>query len=148
MSIHDDDVVCRFIRPGRDYWHSVEQRPKAKAFKQPSLSLWHEKRVIANQASLDDLLIDSLVGYGQAHHTAGDYREIAREVGDDHGVDLGIVLRWQPNVPCPWQRWRDAHVEVETTTGDHVKSALTEFRRLLSLKARISIAPERFRKLP
>ena len=81
MPVPDNDRVCRFIRP-RD-WSRRENRPRPGAFKQPSLSIWHEERLLAHGASLYDLRIEHLVGCGQAHHAAGDYQELASEAAQE-----------------------------------------------------------------
>lgn len=144
MAIYDDDVLCRFIRPRKEYWSPQEHRPKAPLFKQPALSLWHEGRVAAKQSTLCDLQIEGLAGTGQAHHTAGDYRRFAEQAGEgeQEGLDLALCIQWEPaHVHPPWQRWQDAHVEVTTSNTMDAKSALREFRRLLALNARVVIPP-------
>ena len=141
MPIQSDDVLCRFIRPRKKNWSSRDNRPKSAAFKQQCLSVWHEGRVVAQKAQLRDLQIDSLAGTGQATHTAGDYQQLARKAGETKSGNLRVSFKWNPNVNPPWQRWRDAHLEVVTPNAKALRSVLTEFRRLLALNTRTAIAP-------
>ena len=71
MPVPNDDVVCCFISPKT--WNSILNQPTQRAFKQAGLSVWHPGRLRERGATLGDLLIENLAGYGQAHHTAGDY---------------------------------------------------------------------------
>lgn len=141
MPVPDDDRVCRFIRP-RD-WSRRENRPRPGAFKQPSLSVWHEERLLAQGASLYDLRIEHLVGCGQAYHTAGDYQGLASEAAQEEGIPFQVQIEWRPEdqyVSEPWRAWAYAHIQVEAIEGPD--DFLIEFRRLLARRTRFAIPPD------
>ena len=138
MPVPNNDVVCRFIRPSRNTWNREERRPKQQAFKQEGLSVWHQGRLCARGIALEDLLIENLSGYGQAHHTAGDYREFARQVAENEPFE--VQVEWRPDeVTDSWRRWKCAHVQVEATEGP--RTFPREFRRLLALHTRSVVSP-------
>ena len=141
MPVPEDDVVCRFIRP--DDWSNRDNRPRPGAFKQGDLSLWHRDRLLSRQVLLEDLRVEHLSGYGQAHHVVADYLKFARKAEQHEGTPFQVQVEWRPEdkyVDEPWRRWRDAHVQVEAIEGP-VKF-LVEFRRLLALKSRFSVPPD------
>lgn len=94
MPVPDDDILCRFVRE-RD-WSYAENRPRPGAFKQASLSVWHLNRLYEQGAALSDLQIGHLAGSGQAHHTAGDYRRLARRVSQFQGLPFQVEVEWRP----------------------------------------------------
>ena len=141
MPVPEDDVVCRFIRP--DDWSIRDNRPRPGAFKQAELSVWHKDRLSSQGSTLEDLLIEHLAGYGQAHHAVADYLESAQEAVEREGTPFQVQVEWRPEdqyVEEPWRPWRDAHVQVEATEGP--RKFLIEFRRLLALNSRFSVPPD------
>ena len=141
MPVPSGDIVCRFISPM--HWSARENGPREGAFKQANLSVWHQDRLRRRNAALGDLLIENLAGYGQAHHQAGDYTELAREVSDKSGVPFQVRIEWRPNDECvepPWRQWRYAHVQVETVVGPD--QFLRRFRKLLTVSSRLVIPPD------
>ena len=142
MPVPADDIVCRFINPGRNTWNPNLNQPTQRAFKQANLSVWHQGRLKGRGVALEDLLIDNLAGYGQAHHTAGDYLEFALQAACDAGTPFRVRVEWRPDdvfVGVPWRRWRYAHVQVEAMTGP--ADFPLEFRRLLAANARALVPP-------
>ena len=138
MPVPNDDVVCRFIKPGSKTWNREERRPKQQAFKQAELSVWHQRRLCERGISLKDLLIENLAGYGQAHHKAGDYLKFARQVAEQKPCEVRV--EWRPEeVPDFWRRWNYAHVQVEATEGP--SNFPIEFRRMLALRTRSVVSP-------
>ena len=141
MPVPEDDIVCRFVRP-RD-WSSRDDRPRPGAFKQAGLSVWHKARVESRGITLEDLRIEHLSGYGQAHHAAGDYIELAEESSRQEETPLEVQVEWRPEDECvaePWRQWRDAHAQVEAIQGPAQFTPL--FRRLLALNCRTKVAPD------
>ena len=133
MPVPEADAVCRFIEP--DDWSFREGRPKAKAFRGPDLSVWHEGRLSENGVSLDDLQIEHLVGSGQVYYTVEDYLAAAREVEERTGTSFSVGVEWRPdNVTPPWQQWRYAHAQVEAL--EHTGVFPPEFRDLLRIRVR------------
>ena len=140
MPVPQDDLVCRFIRP-RD-WNGRNNRPKASAFKQPDLSVWHIGRLLERGASIDDLRIEHLAGYGQAHHAVSDYETLAEEATQRTGIAFRVRAEWRSAdqyVDEPWRPWAYAHVQVEALEGP--ANFLAEFRRLLAAHARYVVSP-------
>ena len=147
MPVPEDDILCRFIRP-KD-WSRILNRPKPGAFKQAALSVWHDARLRERGFSLEDLRIDHLAGYGQSHHTAGDYIDCAREAAQRDGEPFQVQVEWRPEdqyVAEPWRHWRYAHVQVEAIEGP--AQFLPEFRRVLAERARVVIPPDQCPHLP
>jgi hypothetical protein len=142
MPVPESDIVCRFIES--DDWSFCEDRPKARAFRGPDLSLWHKGRLSERGVSLSELQIRHLTGSGQVHYTVEDYLKAAKEVEDVTGQRFSIRVEWRPdNVTAPWQEWRYAHVQVEAV--EHSGVFPPEFRDLLRIRvarhARHQVAP-------
>lgn len=141
MPVPQDDILCRFIRPGD--WSRRENRPRPGAFKQANLSVWHIEQLRKQGAAPEDLRIEHLRGCGQAHHSAGDYQALAAESSQADGVLFQVQVEWRPEdqyVSEPWRTWADAHIQVEVTEGP--PDFLIEFRRLLARRARHSVPPD------
>ena len=135
MAVPHDDLLCRFVRP--EDWSTREARPRPGAFKQPRLSVWHCNKLHRRGVQLDELRIEHLGGYGQAHHSAGDYVAYARQ------SSLEVQVAWRPDdeyVAEPWRQWNYAHVQVEATSGPEQFSPL--YRRLLATSCRHSVPPD------
>ena len=141
MPVPMDDTLCRFVRP--QDWNKRDNRPKAGAFKQASLSVWNIESLQSHGARVEDLQVEHLAGSGQAHHLASDYVELARRASDVEGVPFDVQVEWRPNdenVSEPWRRWRYAHVQVETVIGPD--QFLGEFRRYLAQHTRRLVPPD------
>ena len=140
MPVPPDDIVCRFINPHRSSWNNNLNVPTQRAFKQVGLSVWHQERLRQQNAEFEDLLIENLAGYGQAHHRVGDYSALALQVAQEEAVPCQVQVEWRPDaVTEPWRQWRNAHVQVEATEGP--PDFPLEFRRLLAASARVVIPP-------
>ena len=142
MPVPNSDIVCRFIKPDRNTWNSNLNQPKQRAFKKAGLSVWHQERLRANGVNLQDLLIEGLVGYGQAHHTAGDYLKFALQAAQSENVCFQVQVEWRADdqyVNPAWRQWSYAHVQVEATKGP--PDFPLEFRRLLAANARSVVPP-------
>lgn len=142
MPVPNSDIVCRFIKPDRNTWNSNLNQPKQRAFKQAGLSVWHQERLGANGVNLQDLLIENLAGYGQAHHTAGDYLKFALQAAKSENVCFQVQVEWRRGdryVNPAWRQWSYAHVQVEATKGP--PDFPLEFRRLLAANARSVVPP-------
>ena len=141
MPVPEGDILCRFIRP-RD-WSRILNRPKPAAFKQAALSVWHQAELHQRGVRLEDLRTGHLAGYGQAHHTAGDYIGCAREAAQRDGKPFQVRVEWRPEdqyVAEPWRKWNYAHVQVEATEGP--PQFLPEYRRVLAERSRVVIPPD------
>ena len=141
MPVPPDDMVCRFISPM--HWSRRENQPREGAFKQEGLSVWHQDKLHDHGVALEDLRIENLVGYGQAHRQAGDYTELARQVSENAGEPFQVQVEWRPEdeyVDPPWRQWRYAHVQVEAIAGP--SQFLRRFRKLLTANSRVVIPPD------
>ena len=106
MPVPQDDMLCRFVRP-RD-WNQGTGRPSQRAFAQPGLSVWHIGSLLERGVSLEDLRIEHLAGYGQAHHTTGDYLRFAAEAAESEGTPFQVTVEWRHEneyVTEPWRTW-------------------------------------------
>lgn len=144
MPVADEVILCRFIRPHRDYWNVRDQKPRAGAFKDSrgGLSVWDVALLEQHSVPIADLLIDALSGYGQSHHTAGDYRQFADDAAAAVGHLLPVEIERRTGaefVTEPWRKWSYAHIQVETSAS--AKEVIFEFRRLLALHARLIVPP-------
>ena len=141
MQVPSGDTLCRFIRP-KD-WSKTESRPRPSAFKQDGLSVWHKENLLARNVHLEDLRIEHLAGYGQAHYTAGDFVQLARDASKTTKLPLLVQVVWRPEdeyVTEHWRQWNYAHVQVESLEED--TTALRVYRQKLSLNARLGVPPD------
>ena len=143
MQVPEADVVCRFLRPKRD-WSEEERRPKPGAFKDPALSVWHPVCLQAAGDRLEDLQFASLERTGQAHYSVGDIcqtaREVVREAEPSETGRLDVAVEWSPDTVFEaWKRWAYAHIEVRTDTD--CKALWACFRRALCFRAQDTIPP-------
>ena len=138
MPVPPDDMLCRFISP--DKWNHKLNLPIQRAFKQVDLSVWHRDQLLQRKIQIEDLLIENLVGCGQAHHTVDDYLKFAHTVTQDEGIQCQVLVEWRPDeAGAPWWGWRYAHVQVEAMEGPG--DFPLEFRRLLAANSRHRIPP-------
>ena len=131
------------------HWSRRENQPREGAFKQAGLSVWHQSRLREHNVALTDLRIENLSGYGQAHHRARDYTELAREVSENVGEPFQVQVEWRPEdeyVDSPWRQWRYAHVQVEAVVGP--SQFLRRFRKLLTANSRVVIPPDQCPHFP
>ena len=136
MPVPVGDSVCRFIRTTD--WSTELDKPKAKAFKQNSMSVWHEDRLKAQGAALGDLQFGELAGSGQLSLTVGDYLDIAHKVSLRTGETFQIQVEWRTEdqyVAEAWRQWRDAHAQVEMVETPPPKLFPAAFRELLIIQA-------------
>lgn len=137
MPVPVGDSVCRFIR--KTDWSTELDKPKARAFKQNAMSVWHEGRLQAKGAVLDDLKIGELAGSGQLSLTVDDYLDIARKVSVRTKETFQIQVEWRSEdeyVAEAWRLWRDAHAQVETIEETPPPKLFpSAFRELLIIQA-------------
>ena len=136
MPIPVGDSVCRFIR--KTDWSTKFNKPKAKAFKQNAMSVWHEDRLKARGSTLDNLQFGELAGSGQLSLTVGDYLDIAHKVSIRTKETFQIQVEWRTEdqyVAEAWRQWRDAHAQVETVETPPPKFFPAAFRELLIIQA-------------
>ena len=142
MPVPLEDIVCRFIDP--DKWTKRDKRPNQRAFKQAGLSVWNQNKLHKCGASLEDLLIGRLRGWGQAHHSVEDYLTLAQSVEQEEGIPCKVRVEWRPcETPSAWWEWRYAHVQVEVTEGE--SDLHLEYRRRLAANSRHVVPPEKYR---
>ena len=144
MPVPPEGMVCRFIRP-KD-WNKANQSPKPSAFKDKrgGLSVWRLERLQQQSVPIEDLLIDHLAGWGQAHHLAGDYTDFAAQATRQTGQPLQAKVEWRPEdeyVAPPWRQWSHAHAQAEVNVTEATIDAFARFCRLLSVNCRATTAP-------
>ena len=153
MPVPPEDMLCRFIPDHEKSWSKTQKRPRPPAFKENGgLSVWHIELLRQDGVEPGELRIGALSGYGEAHHTAGDYLETAREAADCQGVPLSTVVEWRTEdryVKPDWREWAYAHVQVEHTLGPNydvakLEAVLVLFRQQLSKNARHTEPPDRY----
>ena len=135
MQVPSADSVCRFIRM-KD-WSTELEKPKARAFKQAPLSVWHEGRITEIGSTLEDLQFGEFVGSVQLSLTVADYLDVASQVSSCTGSPFDIEVVWRPedeHVGEQWQQWRDAHAQVERVDSTE-RNFPRQFRNFLSILA-------------
>ena len=138
MPVPLDDTVCRFVRP--KYWKKSDNRPNQQAFKQKNLSVWNINKLNEYSVQIEELLIDNLTGYGQAHHTVRDYIVLALEVAREEDMLCQMHVEWRPEATSAlWWQWCYAHVQVEAVEGP--SDVPLELRRKLAANVRHVVAP-------
>ena len=156
-AVSDDDALCRFFP--RHLMDENDGLPSPDAFRASNreLSVYHVGQV-EKSSSLVALCFGTLTGNGEAVLTAGEFKEVAQRVLDrperPKGAkdDLtGLMYRpanfpvpevvWRPNrVSAGREAWRDAHVHVETTSGNE-KFPLG-YRATLAMECRVLRLPD------
>ena len=136
------DPVCRFIRP--DCWDDDDQRPTPEAFKASdrTLSVFHISRVTSNGDALRSLCFGTLEGAGEAILTADHFRKFAEEVIRIHSPLNFVVptVVWRPeDVHSDWVKWKDAHANVETSSGK--REFPDRYREILAERCTVTQAP-------
>ena len=132
-------MVCRFVRP--DQWSYEEKRPKPGAFKDKrGLTLWHERKLEENNATIHDLKFDHLEKFGEAYYRVEDFEIYAQKANERENGTLEVSLHWRPTTALgAWEQWNYAHIEMDEDASHD--EALRVLRRKLSLNARRTKPP-------
>ena len=137
MTVRLEDSLCRFLDP--DLWNPEDNRPTYMAFRasQRQLSLWHKATIERAGDELDDLCFGALDGFGHGLLTPSDCIEAAKHTASP---TFGPNVYWRPSAAEEaWNRWRDAHVQVESTSGD--QSFPKSYRLELALRCQVVKPP-------
>ena len=130
LEVSKEGWICRFIALGQ--WDDKFQQPIPSAFRASDhqLSAFHTKRVEEAGVTLRDLCIEQLSGAGEAHLQV----ETCIELGQGISAAFHPKVYWRPEkVAEPWERWKDAHVQIESQGGD--AGFPTSYRSLLAENA-------------
>ena len=115
LEVPDEDWICRFVAP--EEWDDVLQEPSPSAFRASDrqLSVFHRQRVEDSGDALQDLCVQQLSGFGEAHLTAATCIELGQGISDQ----FAPKVYWRPDhVQEAWSRWKEAHAQVESSGGD------------------------------
>ena len=115
LRVPDEDWICRFVPP--EEWDDDLQEPSPSAFRASDrqLSVFHRKRVEDSGDTLQDLCIEQLNGFGEAHLTVAACIELGSGISDR----FNPKVYWRPyHVQEAWVRWREAHAQIESSGGD------------------------------
>ena len=134
LEVPDCDWICRFIAPNE--WNDELQEPIPTAFlaSDRQLSVFHHRQSVESIGdTLRNLCIESLSGYGEAHLQVSMCISLGQGISDQ----FNSRVFWQPDkVLKPWEKWRDAHAQIESLAGN------TSFpRRYRVLLARNAVCP-------
>ena len=144
MPIPPHDLICRFIAP--IHWSKRENGPREGAFKpdlpeQPNvivgLSVWHQNQLATRDVPIEELLIDTLAGFGRVDFRVQEYSDFARQASQAPSGPFAVrvVLRpWDIYVDPPWRPWNYAHCQVESIRGPCRFTG--RFRKLLAANAK------------
>lgn len=128
--VSDDEWLCRFLVLEDGDWDEDNEEPTPRAFKASNreLSFYHPEKVAGLGSSLRDLCIDRLEGAGEAHLQV----KACIELGQCISTQFDPKVYWRPEkVREPWERWKEAHAQVEST-GGHSDFPLTYRIRLVA----------------
>ena len=140
MLVPDTDTVCRFIPSAPDKWIVRDNRPHQRAFRQIGLSVWNQDELIKQGSTLGHLRAAHFNTHGQAHHKVEDYYRLAEQVEQEEKVECKIKVVFRPKeAPTKLAQWRDAHVQVEVTSGQ--SDLPLEYRRRLAANAQSVVPP-------
>lgn len=109
-----EDWICRFITPCK--WDDELQQPTPRTFRASDrqLSMFRPIRVEEAGYALRDLCIERLSGAGEAHLQV----ETCIELGQGISDEFNPLVYWQPDkVGESWERWKDAHAQIESQGG-------------------------------
>lgn len=115
LEVSEEEWICRFILP--DEWDYEFQQPIPRAFKASDrqLSAFHTKQVEDAGFTLQDLCIHQLSGSGEAYLKVKD----CIELGQGISPQFDPKVYWRPEkVAQSHQRWKDAHVQIESQGGN------------------------------
>ena len=152
MSVPLENILCRFVPGNREKWSQENQRPRPRAFKENhGLSVWDVNLLKEQGVEISDLLIGSLKGHGQVHHSVKTYFEVAHVAEQALGVRMIIAVERRSEeqyVMEGWRQWAYAHVQVEYS-GDPMASTEAQesvcvyFRQQMTMNASLTIPPEK-----
>ena len=95
-----------------------------------SCPLYHPQKVDELGSSLRDLCFDRLEGAGEAHLQV----KTCIELGQCITMPFNPQVYWRPDkVSEPWERWKDAHVQIESPKGN--PKFTFKYRSLLAANA-------------
>ena len=127
LEVSREEWICRFIPPGK--WDDELQQPTPRAFRASDrqLSGFHPKRVEEAGFTLRDLCIEQLSGAGEAHLQVKSCIVLGQGISDE----FNPKVYWRPDkVAKPWERWKDAHAQIESHSGN--TGFPTSYRSLLA----------------
>ena len=128
----DEEWLCRFLILDDGDWDEEKNEPTPSAFKasRRELSLYHPQKVDELGSSLRDLCFDRLEGAGEAHLQV----KTCIELGQCITTPFNPQVYWRPGkVSEPWERWKDAHVQIESPKGN--PKFTFKYRSLLAANA-------------
>ena len=128
----DEEWVCRFLVSEDGDWDDEKNEPTPSAFKasRRELSLFHPEKIAGLGSSLRDLCFDRLEGAGEAHLQVKTFIELGQYIT----TPFDPQMYWRPDkVSEPWEHWKDAHVQLESTKGS--PKFTFKYRSLLAAKA-------------
>ena len=135
--VPEGDWICRFI--AFDEWNDDLQEPTPSAFRASDrqLSVFHCYRVHEMGDALSDLCIEQLCGFGEAHLKVRTSIELGNGISDQ----FRPAVYWRPDtVGEAWERWKQAHVQIESPGGD--SSFPRKYRVLLARNANCPRLPK------
>ena len=109
------DWICHFF--ASEEWNDALMQPFPSAFRASDreLSVFHCKKVEEMGHKLSDLCIERLCGFGEAHLTARMCIDFGSKISDQFKPNV----YWRPEkVSKPWERWKDAHAQIESPGGN------------------------------
>ena len=135
--VSDEEWICRFIPPGE--WDEELQQPTPRTFRASNreLSVFHSAKVEDLGYALGDLCIEQLTGAGEAQLQVQACIELGQGISDE--FDPKVYWR-HDKVHRAWQRWRDAHAQIESEGGN--SGFPTSYRSLLAENATCLRPPE------
>lgn len=128
--VSEEEWICRFIRPGE--WDEDLQQPTPSTFRASNrqLSVFHPERVKELGSALNDLCLGQLADAGEAHLQVGACIELGQGISNE----FDPKVYWRPDkVHEEWERWKDAHAQVESPGGN--AGFPTSYRSLLAENA-------------
>lgn len=128
--VSEEEWICRFIRPGE--WDEDLQQPTPRTFRASNrqLSVFHPERVKELGSALNDLCLGQLADAGEAHLQVGACIELGQGISNE----FDPKVYWRPDkVHEEWERWKDAHAQVESPGGN--AGFPTSYRSLLAENA-------------
>lgn len=137
LEVPEEDWICRFVAPEESNDELQEPSPSAFRASDRQLSLFHRQRVEDSGGTLQDLFIQQLSGFGEAHLTVA----ACIELGQGISQQFDPKVYWRPDhVQEEWARWKEAHAQVESSGGD--RGFPRSYRVLLARNALCPRFPE------
>jgi hypothetical protein len=113
--VSEEEWICRFIEQGE--WDDNLKQPTPGAFRASGreLSSFHVKTVQSLGSELKDLCIDRLESAGEACLQVKACIELCKGISPV----FDPKVYWRPEKVAPaWQRWKEAHVQIESERGN------------------------------